>query len=285
VKRDRLWYPRPTMPPTDAGPDSGAQYDRFADIYGVWTDTAPAAGANQTFYCQLYNETAGPVVELGVGDGRIAVEAARQGAHLVGIDASSRMLERCRTRADAAGVSERLALQQADFRTFELAAPASLIALPYHSLGHLTTLEDKRRAVERIFGQLRPGGRFVFDDFVVTDQRRAHMRQAQLRAVYQAPDGTDRLLWVTSLLDDSAQRITVITWEDTLDAAGQQLERRYRKLELSWLTPDQARALLEAAGFEIESCWGDFDRTPFDPVEAEEQIWVARRPHAGSQVA
>ncbi len=273
------------MPATGPGTDPGDQYDRFSDIYGVWTRTAPSARANQPFYCQLYAETNGPVVELGVGDGRIAVEAAGRGVRLVGVDASSRMLERCRARAEAAGVADRLTLMQADFRTFELETPAALIALPYHSLGHLTAIDDKRRAVEQVFSQLQPGGRFVFDDFVVTNERRDHMKQAQLRATYQAPDGTDRLLWVTSLLDETTQRITVITWEDALDADGRQVERQYRKLELSWLTPEQARALLEEVGFEIESCWGDFDRTPFDRGRASEQIWVARRPDTGSHAA
>jgi SAM-dependent methyltransferase len=273
------------MPPADQDPDSGNQYDRFADIYAVWTDTAPAARANLPFYSELYVAAEGPVVELGVGDGRIAVEAARRGARLVGVDASARMLERCQARATAAGVADRLTLLQADFRTFELDTPAALIALPYHSLGHLTAIDDKREALARVFEQLRPGGRFVFDDFVVTDRARAHMRQAQLRSIFKAPDGTDRLLWVTSLLDDPGQRITVITWEDTLDDNGRQIDRQYRKLELSWLTPEQAQTLLEDVGFKIDSCWGDFERTTFDPTRANEQIWVVRRPNSGSRAA
>jgi hypothetical protein len=37
-------------------------------------------------------------------------------------------------------------------------------------------------------------------------------------------------------------------------------------------------ALLTNAGFDVESCFGDFDRTPFSEATAKEQVWVARRP-------
>jgi hypothetical protein len=47
---------------------------------------------------------------------------------------------------------------------------------------------------------------------------------------------------------------------------------------LSWLDPSQARDLLSEAGFEVEACFGDFDRTPFTPETAHEQVWIARRP-------
>ena len=145
-----------------------SEYDSFADIYAVWTDTAAATRANLAFYVDAYLQAAGPVVELGVGDGRIAVPAAARGRAVIGIDLSAAMLERCRRRAADAGVLERLTLRRADFRHFELDQPAGLVALPYHSLGHLPTLDDKRGAIAHIFSQLRPGGRFVFDDFLMT---------------------------------------------------------------------------------------------------------------------
>ena len=144
------------------------EYERFADIYGIWTSTAASAQANQAFYVDAYLATDGPVVELGVGDGRLAVEAARRGCPIVGVDLSPAMLKLCRARAERAGVIDRLTLLQADFRAFTLAEPAALIALPYHSLGHLLTLDAKREAIRHVHAQLRPGGRFVFDDFVVT---------------------------------------------------------------------------------------------------------------------
>ena len=268
------------------------EYDRFADIYGVWTETASSTHANLPFYVDAYVAAEGPVVELGVGDGRIAVQAAMRGCHVIGVDASTAMLDRCRTRATQAGVADRIELRRADFRDFTLAEPADLIALPYHSIGHLTTLDDKRRALRQVFAQLRPGGRFIFDDFLMTPALMAHMRQVQLRAMYPSSSSTatssgasvassteqDTLLWVTSLVDEPSQSFTVVTWEDRLHPDGRLDTRCYRRLSLSWLLPTQARQLIEDSGFDVEACFGDFQRTPFAETTAVEQVWIARKP-------
>ncbi len=253
------------------------EYERFSEIYDVWTATAESTQANLSFYVDEYLAADGPVVELGVGDGRIAVEAATRGRDVVGVDLSPTMLGRCRERAERAGVAERVTLVQADFRRFTLTEPAHLIALPYHSFGHLASFDEKRDALCHIHAQLRPGGCFIFDDLLVTPERLDRMRQVQLRAEYQAANGRDVLLWVTSLVAESSQSMRVVTWEDELDDAGVMRQRRYRTLSLSWVSPEQARTLLEDAGFAIEACFGDFDRTPFDPSSAHEQIWIARK--------
>ena len=257
---------------------SAAQYDSFADIYGVWSETAPAAQSNRRFYVEAYLAAGGPVVELGVGDGRIAVEAAARGCRVIGVDASPAMLRRCRKRAEQAGVGDRIELLEADFRTFRIDEPAALVTLPYHSIGHLTDIPAKRQVAHQVFSQLRPGGRFIFDDFVVPPDAAARMRQVQLRAGYQSAAGTDILLWVTSRVDEKARSMEVITWEDHFSADGRPEWRRYRRLELSWLDPDHARMLLLGAGFTIDACLGSFDGTPFSKDTAAEQIWIARKP-------
>jgi SAM-dependent methyltransferase len=254
------------------------EYESFAEIYEVWTATAASTNPNLAFYIDTYLAAQGAIVELGVGDGRIAIEAARRGCSLAGVDLSPAMLARCRERAEQAGVAERLTLIEADFRHFDIPAPAALITLPYHSIGHLPSIEDKRKAVRHIFERLRPGGHFVFDDFLMTPQLMSHMRAVQLRAAYRGAAGKDCLLWVTSLIDEVKQTISVVTWEDILDAHGRMQERRYRRLSLSWLEPDQVRTLLTDAGFVIEACFGDFQRTPFDAGTASEHVWIARKP-------
>lgn len=256
---------------------TGLEYERFADIYRVWTATAGSTLANLPFYVQAYLAADGPVVELGVGDGRIAVEAAVQGRHVIGVDLSPAMLALCRARATDAGVLDRLTLLQGDFRSFALPEPAALVALPYHSLGHLTSIDLKRDALRHIHTQMRPGGRFIFDDFLMTPARLDQVRHVQLRAEYQTPDGQHALLWVTSLIDEATQTMRVVTWEDLLDDDGLMVERRYRPLSLSWLTPAQAHGLLVEAGFTVERCLGTFDGLPFDPGTADEQIWIARK--------
>ncbi|MCA1595961.1 MAG: class I SAM-dependent methyltransferase [Chloroflexi bacterium] len=116
---------------------SRVEYDSWSDIYDVWVETAPVTGLNRPFYVQEYVNEPGSVVELGVGNGRILIEAARNGKAMIGVDSSASMLALCRERAEASGVAPLVHLIQADFRDFELPTPASLIAIPFH------TIEDR----------------------------------------------------------------------------------------------------------------------------------------------
>jgi SAM-dependent methyltransferase len=254
------------------------EYDGFADIYDAWVRQAPIAERNRPFYVEEYLKTPGPVVELGIGNGRIAIEAARHGKPVIGVDSSTEMLARCRERAEAAGVAHRLTLQQADFRDFSLPEPAHQIAIPFHTIGHLVTIEDKRTALRRIHSQLIPGGRLVFDHFIFNPEGARRHQSPSLRAEYtDAATGRDVLLWSITSYDFAAQTMRMITWTDELDQEGVVIRRRYRRLSFSWIEPEQTRALLSETGFEVEALYGDFDRSPFEPGSPE-QIWVARRP-------
>ena len=231
-------------------------YDSFVEVYDAWTASAPVCGANRRFYVDEYVATKGPVIELGVGNGRIAIEAARRGKAMVGIDNSKGMLNVCRERARRAGVLGRLQLVEADMRTFEVSEPAELITIPFHSIGHLLTLDDKRAAVERIHASLMPGGRLIFDAFVFDPEiSRQHMSPV-LRAEY-TDDETRRdvLLWVLTRNDIERQLMRVITWTDELNGDDVVVRRRYRRFDFSWLDPEQARTLLADTGFEVEACY------------------------------
>src|SRR3990172_7556752 len=144
---------------------SRVPYDDFADIYDAWCASAPITQKNRGFYLKKLLESEGPVAELGVGNGRICIEVAKQGRPITGVDSSSAILELCRKRAREAGVSDRLTLIQADFRDFVLEAPADLIVLPFHSIGHLLTDDDKLRAMKQVRSPLRHGARFLFAPF------------------------------------------------------------------------------------------------------------------------
>lgn len=257
----------------------GVPYDDWAPIYDVWAATAPISRRNLPFYVERLVKAEGPAVELGVGNGRVAVEAARLGAHVIGVDSSSAMLSICRQRARDAGVADKLTLVKADFRDFELEAPASLVILPFHSIGHMLTPDDKRACFRHVLEQLRPGGRLVFDHFVFDEERaRARDGVPYLRGEYRDPTTAhDALLWVTVRYDFREQRMAILAVSEVVDALGIAGERKVRRLDFSWIAPEQMRGLLEEAGFEVESCWGCFDETPFGP-DSKEQIYTVRRP-------
>jgi ubiquinone/menaquinone biosynthesis C-methylase UbiE len=83
---------------------SRTAYDDFADIYDAWCASAPITEKNRGFYVRKLVESKAPVVELGVGNGRICIEVARQGRPIIGVDSSSAIVDLCRKRAREAGV-------------------------------------------------------------------------------------------------------------------------------------------------------------------------------------
>src|SRR3954463_7848530 len=136
-------------------------YDSWADRY----DERPAgASADVPFYVGLARDADGPLVELAVGTGRVAIPVARAtGRRVIGIDSSPARPAQARLRAGEEGVE--LDLREGDIRELEIEEPAALIYCPGRSLLHLPTWADRRRCFERVAASLRPNGRFAWNAF------------------------------------------------------------------------------------------------------------------------
>src|SRR3954447_7892699 len=137
--------------------------------------------ADVTFYVALAREADGPVVELAIGNGRVAIPVAQAiGRPVIGIDTSPAMLDLARAGASEAGVE--LVLHEGDMRELAVDEPAALIYCPFRALLHLPTWADRRRTFERVAASLRPDGRFAwnafaFDHRLAADADGAHQQE------------------------------------------------------------------------------------------------------------
>src|SRR5213080_2725601 len=155
-----------------------SEYDSWASVYDAWASEMTEDVAH---YLQLAREADGPIVELMVGSGRVAIEVVRQtGKPVLRIDSSPAMLEIARERS--AGLP--LELWLGDVRDLQLDEPAALIYVPFRSLLHLHGWHEKRRVFERVAASLRPGGRFAFNAFAFS-----HTIAAQLDGTTQEQHG------------------------------------------------------------------------------------------------
>ena len=82
-------------------PGMSSPYDPIAELYDPWSASVVEDVA---FYLEEARRSGGPVVELGVGTGRIAVPIAADGIRVIGVDSSRGMLDVCARRAALAGV-------------------------------------------------------------------------------------------------------------------------------------------------------------------------------------
>ena len=166
-----------------------SEYDAIAELYDPWSRSVTE---DIDFYVAEARKAGGPVVELGVGTGRIAVPVAAAGVPVIGVDSSVGMLEVCRRRAEAAGVERMLDLRLGDLRDPPVGARVRLVTSPFRALLHLDTDADRRAALAAAFGLLVPGGRFVFDVFAPSTE---DVQETHGRWLEREPGIYERALW------------------------------------------------------------------------------------------
>ena len=228
-----------------------SDYDAFAPIYDDW---ASHMTEDVPFYVELAKEADGPVVELAVGNGRVAIPVAQAlGRPMLGIDSSTAMLDLARKSAAEAGVE--LELREQDMRDFTLDEPAALIYCPFRAMLHLPTWRDKRAVFERVASALRPGGRFAWNIFVFSP----HIA-ARNDGVWEEHAGI-------------RHRVDHVPADNRIDITIDSGPR----VSLWWTTRSEWEGLIDVSGLEVEALYGGFEREPFDEKSLE-FVWVARKP-------
>jgi SAM-dependent methyltransferase len=227
-------------------------YDRIAGLYDPWSVSVVE---DIEFYVAEAVRSGGPVLELGVGTGRIAVPTALAGLRVVGVDSSEGMLAVAREAAARAGVE--LDLRFGDLREPPVDELFALVTIPFRSLLHMQTDADRRAALGAVRERLAEGGRFVFDVFTPGPD---DITETHGRWIEREPGIYEHAEW-------DEERHTLVL---RVMGGGAEAE-----LSLAWLPIEQWRALLGEEGFAVEELYGWFDRTPY--AAHEDSIWVCRR--------
>jgi SAM-dependent methyltransferase len=227
-------------------------YDPIARLYDPWS-----AGVVEdiSFYVEEALAAGGPVVELGVGTGRIAIPTAMAGVKVIGVDSSAGMLAVCGERARQAGVGELLDLRQGDLRRPPVTDRVRLVTCPFRAFLHLSSDEDRLEALTAARGLLEPGGRLVFDVFAPS---RDDIEATHDRWIEREPGIDERAVW------DLEERTL------TLSVRG---EQGASAMTLWWLEPSRWHALIAEAGLVVDACYGWFDRRPY--TGGEDTVWIA----------
>jgi SAM-dependent methyltransferase len=223
--------------------------EAFSSRYDEWSADMTA---DIPFYVDLALQADGPLVELAIGNGRVAIPVAlATGRPVIGIDSSPAMLAQARSRAVETGVD--LDLREGDMRDLVLEQPAALIYCPFRALLHLPTWADRRLTFERVAASLRPDGRFAWNAFAFDHQ--VAVRYDGFRQDQPVPHTIHYAV--------AENRIDI-----TLDDGGTS--------SLWWATKNEWLGLLDAADLTLEALYGGFAGEPFDE-DSREYVFVARR--------
>jgi SAM-dependent methyltransferase len=233
--------------------DTAARYDEEAaamfapDVLGPAVDRLAALAAD------------GPVLELAVGTGRVAIPLRERGLEVRGIELSEPMAQRLRAKAAD------LPVVVGDMATTRVPGEFSLVYLVFNTLGNLRTQDEQVECFRNAARHLAPGGRFLVEIGVPSLRR--------------LPPGQTAVPF-----DVGAGHVGF----DTYDLVGQQGTShhytreadgsfRYGVHHYRFVWPEELDLMARLAGLALEHRWSDWHGSPFTH-DSESHVSVWRLP-------
>jgi SAM-dependent methyltransferase len=238
--------------------------DAFADVYDDWyADLGDTSAAVATI---VDLAGGGPVLELGVGSGRLAVPVAAAGVDVWGLDASPAMLDRLAARPGGERVRAVLGDMADPAAALDGAPPFAVVLCAFNTLFLLAGAGEQERCLRACGPLLADGGVVVLECFVPGEP----------------PDSVERVLETRTVAVDHV--VLTATEHDpaTQVVRGQHLElresgTRLRPWVLRYATPAQLDAMAEAAGLQLAHRWRGWDRHPLADDDAMHVSAYVRR--------
>jgi SAM-dependent methyltransferase len=247
----------------------------YPDVIARFYDAVYAKirdGVDNDWYLDRMAAAGGPVLEIGVGTGRLFLEARRRGVDAWGIDLSPAMVEACRAKL---APDDRARVSVADAVTMRLNRRFALVCAPFRVLSHVHDAGDQLRLLDAVHDCLLPGGSFVFDLYVPnlkllldgvpehTDFDGEHAPGLRLRRIVQAEPA-----------DLSCQRNRVrmaFRWdeEDGEHSGAWTFEMRF-------FFRFEIEHLVARSKFELDAIYGDFTGGPIT-ADSREYLVVCRK--------
>lgn len=231
-----------------AGFDTATYGERFADVYDDWYADITDVVACTSTLARLAGRR--PVLELGVGTGRLAIPLAERGIDVVGVDSSPAMLERLASKPGA----DRVEVVEGDMIDPPLGDRRfGLVYVAFNTFFNLPSADAQERCLSSVARLLDDEAHFVLEGFVPPETT-----DGPDRTVAPTHMGVDRVVLTATIHDRHEQTIT-----------GQHIDiteagTRLRPWKIRYASPAQLDAMAEAAGLELVERWAGWVHEPFD---------------------
>jgi SAM-dependent methyltransferase len=220
--------------------------ERWADIYHERHGGLDPA-ATVEFLAGLAGD--GPVLELAIGTGRVALPLAARGITVQGVDASAAMVAQLRAKPGGESILATIG----DMAEVPVTGQFTLVYLVFNTLFGLLSAERQAECFRNVARVLSPGGAFVIECFVPDLARFDRGQRVQALEVTE-----DSASFELSRHDAAAQRVT--TQIVTLDARGW----RMRPVAIRYSWPSERDLMAAQAGLRLAERHSDWSRRPFD---------------------
>jgi SAM-dependent methyltransferase len=234
------------------GYEANTYGDRFADVYDAWYgDITDVAACIERLADIVAEAGGGPVLELGIGSGRLALPLAARGIEVHGVDASEAMV----TALGAKPGAEAVTVTVGDMAQLALegSPPFAVVLVAFNTFFNLPTEAAQRSCLAAVARLLSPNGRFVLEAYVPD-----MVDGAAIDGVVSPRHlSVDEVVLSVSQRDRDAQ--TVTGQHVHITEAG----IRLRPWHLRYATPEQLDAMARDAGLELASRESGWEHQPF----------------------
>jgi SAM-dependent methyltransferase len=203
----------------------------------------------------------GPVLELAVGTGRIAVPLAARGVRITGVELSEPMVRQLRHKVDEATIP----VVVGDMATTRVPGEFALVFLVYNTLGNLRTQQEQVACFRNAARHLAPGGRFVVELGVPSLRRLPPGQVAVPFDLSRGHAGFDTY-------DPVTQQATSHHYDHEPDGSV-----RYTAHHFRYVWPAECDLMAQLAGLELEQRLADWNGREFT-AESESHVSVWRKP-------
>jgi SAM-dependent methyltransferase len=227
--------------------------------------------ADKSYYVNKLVSCSGPSLEVGVGTGRIFLEALKKGADVYGMDSSAEMLSVLAKKLDP---RHQHRVRQGDLVNMDLGKSFDLIIAPFRVFSHIVDTDDQIKALNSVCDHLLPGGVFLFDLYVPNLKLLLDGLPPTVDFDGEYAPGR-RLRRTTSATSDLITQITSVTmafaWEDE--------DRRHNR---EWSFPMrfyfryELEHLIARSKLKLKAVYGDFSESPLDSSSKEFLVHCVR---------
>ena len=226
--------------------DAATYGDRIAEVYDRWFAVPADTEDTVAFLSNLAGP--GPLLELGIGTGRVALPLAQRGHEVYGVDASEAMVEKLRGKNGGEGIPVTIG----DFAELDVEENFSLVYVVFNTFFALLSQEDQVRCFSNVARRLREGGVFVIEAFVPDMTRWDRDQRLETRHL---EDG--------SVVLDAASHDPVEQQVSSNQLLISEASVKMYPVRLRYAWPSELDLMARLAGLRLRERWGGWRREPF----------------------
>ncbi len=250
-------------------------YARVAHLYDTYVRTT----FDVPFFLNEAKQTAGQVLELMSGTGRVSLPLIQAGVRLTCVDNSREMLSVLQGKLHQHELKARV--HQMDVRALELGEQFELVIIPFHSFSEITVPADQQKTMSAIHRHLADAGRFVCT--LHNPAVRLKRVDGNVHLWGKFPLEKDQgilLLWGQEEFAADRRTVNVLEFLEEYDARGIMQSRTLLEMAYCPIGRTEFERLAESSGFHPLALYGNYDYAAFQDKTSPFMIWVLEKAKA-----